>query len=88
MISRGVLRDLFGSHSQLIIYHFMFDPSWEQGCKSCSHFMDTAEGAIVHLAARHTAFAVVSRAPLAKIERSRSVWRGPSTWLSSFGTDF
>jgi hypothetical protein len=86
MISREVLRDLFGRHSQLFIYHFMFDPSWEQGCKSCSHFMDTAEGAIVHLAARHTAFAVVSRAPLAKIEpfKKRMAWTFP--WLSSFGT--
>lgn len=48
------LRDLFGRHDQLIIYHFMFDPDWEQGCKSCSHFMDNAEGAVIHLAARNT----------------------------------
>jgi predicted dithiol-disulfide oxidoreductase (DUF899 family) len=85
---RSNLRDLFGDHRQLIVYHFMFDPSWEQGCKSCSHFMDTAEGAIVHLAARHTAFVVVSRAQLAKIEpfKKRMGWTFP--WFSSFGTDF
>lgn len=63
------LRDLFGRHDQLIIYHFMFDPDWEQGCKSCSHFMDNSQGAIVHLGARNTAFVVISRAPLEKIER-------------------
>ena len=59
------LPDLFGKYQQLIVYHFMFDPSWDQGCKSCSHFMDNSEGAIVHLAARNTSFVVVSRAPLA-----------------------
>ena len=82
------LRDLFGRHDQLIVYHFMFDPDWEQGCKSCSHFIDNSQGAIVHLTARNTAFAVVSRAPLAKIERfkKRMGWTFP--WLSSFGTDF
>ncbi len=85
---RTTLRDLFGNHRQLIIYHFMFDPSWDEGCKSCSHFMDNSAGAIVHLTARDTAFAVVSRAPLAKIEafKGRMGWTFP--WLSSFGTDF
>src|SRR5438128_9555876 len=67
---RANLRDLFGNHDQLIIYHFMFDPSWEEGCKSCSHLMDNSEGAIVHLKARNTAFVVVSRAPLAKDRKS------------------
>jgi len=82
------LRDLFEGHRQLIVYHFMFDPSWEEGCKSCSHFMDNSEGAIVHLAARNTAFAVVSLAPVAKLEafKKRMGWTFP--WLSSFGTDF
>src|SRR5262249_60734538 len=49
------LRELFGTHRQLIIYHFMFDPAWEEGCKSCSHLMDNVAGSIVHLDARHTA---------------------------------
>ncbi len=85
---RTNLRDLFGDHHQLIVYHFMFDPSWDEGCKSCSHFMDNSQGAIVHLAARDTAFVVVSRAPLVKIEsfKKRMGWTFP--WLSSFGTDF
>src|ERR1700693_815456 len=41
------LRDLFGKHRQLLVYHFMFDPVWDESCKSCSHFMDNAESAIV-----------------------------------------
>ncbi|HKA55777.1 MAG TPA: DUF899 domain-containing protein [Candidatus Binatia bacterium] len=85
---RTSLRDLFGQHHQLIVYHFMFAPEWDEGCKSCSHFMDNAAGSIVHLTARNTAFVVVSRAPLAKIEsfKKRMGWTFP--WLSSFGSDF
>ncbi|HJZ75945.1 MAG TPA: DUF899 domain-containing protein [Vicinamibacterales bacterium] len=82
------LRELFKDRRQLIVYHFMFDPQWEEGCKSCSHLMDNAAGSVVHLAARDTAFAVVSRAPLHKIEafKQRMGWQFP--WVSSFGTDF
>ncbi|HKA89354.1 MAG TPA: DUF899 domain-containing protein [Haliangiales bacterium] len=85
---RTRLRDLFAGRRQLALYHFMFDPDWEEGCKSCSHFMDNIAGGIVHLAARDTSFAVVSRAPLAKIEafEKRMGWSFP--WLSSFGSDF
>src|SRR5262249_22729687 len=85
---RVTLRDLFGDHRQLIVYHFMFDPKWDEGCKSCSHFMDNSHGAVVHLAARDTAFVAVSRAPLAKIEafKRRMGWTFP--WVSSFGSDF
>ncbi len=85
---RTSLRDLFECHPQLIVYHFMFDPSWEEGCKSCSFFADNFTGAIVHLAARNTAFAVVSNAPLAKLEafKKRMGWIFP--WYSSFGNSF
>jgi predicted dithiol-disulfide oxidoreductase (DUF899 family) len=85
---RTTLRELFGRHRQLIIYHFMFDPGWDEGCPSCSHCADNFAGALVHLGARDTAFAVVSRAPLAKIEsfRQRMGWTFP--WFSSFGSDF
>lgn len=85
---RVTLADLFKGHRQLIVYHFMFDPAWEEGCKSCSHFMDNAAGSIVHLAARDTSFVVVSRASLAKIERfkERMGWHFP--WVSSFGSEF
>jgi predicted dithiol-disulfide oxidoreductase (DUF899 family) len=85
---RRTLGDLFEGRPQLIVYHFMFDPAWEQGCKNCSFVADHFDGTLAHLAARDTSFAVISRAPLAKIEgyKRRMGWRFP--WLSSFGTDF
>lgn len=82
------LKDLFQGQQQLIVYHFMFDPSAEVGCKSCSHFMDNSAGSIVHLAARDTAFAVLSLAPLEKIEPFRQRMGWTFHWVSSFGTDF
>jgi predicted dithiol-disulfide oxidoreductase (DUF899 family) len=74
---RTHLRDLFEKRRQLIIYHFMFDPSWDEGCKSCSYCADNFVGGIVHLPARNTSFAVISRTPLAKIEafKRRMSWR-------------
>ncbi len=85
---RRTLGDLFDGRRQLLIYHFMFEPDHEEGCKSCSFVADNFAGALVHLAARDTSFAVISRAPLEKIERfkRRMGWSFP--WLSSFGTDF
>jgi predicted dithiol-disulfide oxidoreductase (DUF899 family) len=85
---RASLRDLFGKHPQLIVYHFMLDPSWETGCKSCSLIADNIEGGFVHLAARNTAFAMISRASTATIEafKKRMGWTFP--WLSSSGNDF
>ena len=56
---RKTLRELFENRRQLIVYHFMFDPSWDEGCKSCSHFADNFAGSLVHLTARDTCFAVV-----------------------------
>jgi len=85
---KATLAELFEDRSQLIVYHFMFDPAWDEGCKSCSFVADNFAGALVHLAARDTSFAVISRAPFDKIERfkQRMGWSFP--WLSSFGTDF
>ncbi|MGZ3456795.1 MAG: DUF899 domain-containing protein [Polyangiales bacterium] len=85
---KRTLADLFDGRKQLVVYHFMFDPSWDAGCKSCSFVADNFAGSIVHLAAANTSFAVISRAPLAKIEpfRERMGWR--FRWLSSFGSDF
>ena len=82
------LRDLFGKHRQLVIYHFMFAPTWSEGCKSCSYVMDNVEGGLVHLGAADTAFSAVSRAPLAKLEafKARMGWRFP--WVSSGESDF
>ncbi|HJS37016.1 MAG TPA: DUF899 domain-containing protein [Burkholderiales bacterium] len=85
---RRTLAELFQGRRQLIVYHFMFDPAWDEGCPACSFVADHFDGALPHLAARDTAFAVVSRAPLAKIEafRKRMGWRFP--WLSSLDGDF
>jgi predicted dithiol-disulfide oxidoreductase (DUF899 family) len=85
---KRTLADLFEHRRQLIVYHFMFDPAWNEGCPSCSYVADNFAGAIVHLTARDTSFAVISRAPLDKIEpfKQRMGWSFP--WLSSFGTDF
>jgi predicted dithiol-disulfide oxidoreductase (DUF899 family) len=82
------LRDLFDGRRQLIVYHFMFDPSWDEGCKHCSHFADNFVGCLVHLHARDTSFVGVSRAPIHKIEafKRRMGWSFP--WLSSLENDF
>ena len=81
------LLHLFEGRRQLIVYHFMFDPSWDEGCPNCSFLVDTI-GHLAHLYARDTSLAVVSRAPLAKIEpfKKRMGWTVP--WYSSFGSDF
>src|SRR5215217_3048816 len=64
------LPDLFEGRRQLIIYHFMFDPSWEDGCPSCTAGTDElSPGFFEHLHIRDTSYAIVSRAPLAKLER-------------------
>ncbi len=81
------LLGLFQKRRQLILYHFMFGPNQEAGCDGCSMFVDQV-GHLAHLHARDTAFALVSRAPIAKIEayRQRMGWSIP--WVSSFGSDF
>ena len=81
------LPDLFEGRHQLIVYHFMFDPSWDEGCNACSFLVDSM-GHLAHLHARDTSLALVSRAPLAKIEshKARMGWTVP--WYSSLGNDF
>ena len=85
---RETFADLFAGRSQLIVYHFMFGPGWEQGCPSCSLLADHFDGAAVHLAQRDVTLVVVSRAPLAQIEafKKRMGWR--FKWVSSHGSDF
>jgi len=82
------LADLFHECPQLIVYHFMFAPDWEEGCKSCSFWADNFNGIAIHLDHRDVTFTAVSRAPLAKINayRRRMGWSFP--WVSSFGSDF
>jgi predicted dithiol-disulfide oxidoreductase (DUF899 family) len=85
---RKSLAHLFGDRSQLIVYHFMFDPTWSQGCKSCSFIADHYNGIVVHLAHRDISFVTVSKAPIEKIEqfRARMGWTFP--WVSGAHTDF
>jgi predicted dithiol-disulfide oxidoreductase (DUF899 family) len=85
---KATLADLFDGRSQLIVYHFMFGPGWEEGCKSCSYLADHFDGANLHLPRRDVTFAVISRAPFPEIERfkKRMGWR--FTWLSSYGNNF
>jgi predicted dithiol-disulfide oxidoreductase (DUF899 family) len=86
---KASLLDLFEGRRQLIVGHFMFDPSWEDGCPSCSAGADeVSKGLLEHLHARETTLAYVSRAPLDKIERykTKKGWTFP--WYSSHGSDF
>src|SRR6266478_4826162 len=85
---KETLADLFDGRSQLIVYHFMFGPDWEEGCKSCSYLADHFDGANWHLPHRDVTLAVISRAPLAEIEKykKRMGWR--FKWVSSHGNDF
>ena len=82
------LSDLFEGRSQLIVYHFMLGPGWEQGCKSCSYLADHFDGANWHLPHRDVTFVAVSRAPSSEIQayQKRMGWR--FNWVSSFGYDF
>lgn len=83
------LPDLFEGRAQLIIYHFMYDPEWEVGCSSCTAGTDElSAGFLDHLHTRDTTYAMVSRAPLAKLEawKAKRGWDVP--WYSSYGTDF
>ena len=82
------LSDLFERRSQLIVYHFMFGPGWEEGCKSCSYMANHFDGANWHLPHRDVTFVVVSRAPLSELDayKKRMGWR--FKWVSSHGNDF
>ena len=85
---RRTLGELFAGRRQLMVQHFMLAPGWEQGCKSCSFMADHLAGAQVHLAQRDLAVVLVSRAPLAEIERFRRRMGWDVAWASSHGSDF
>ena len=83
------LADMFDGRRQLVLYHFMFDPSWEDGCMSCTAGTDElSPGFLDHLHTRDTSYALVSRAPLEKLERWKAKRGWDIPWYSSFGTDF
>src|SRR5256886_7917256 len=85
---KETLADLFEGRSQLMVYHFMFGPGWEEGCRSCSYLMDHVDGMLPHLSARDVTFSAISRASIAQIEsfKKRMGWR--FKWVSSGGNDF
>jgi predicted dithiol-disulfide oxidoreductase (DUF899 family) len=82
------LADLFRGRSQLLVYHFMFGPDYTAGCPACSAIADGFNGSVVHLANHDVTLAVVSRAPLAKLQayQRRMGWSFP--WASSLASDF
>lgn len=82
------LSELFDGRSQLIVYHFMYGPDWQEGCKSCSFLADHFDPAVVHLAQRDVTMIAASRAPLEELQkfRKRMGWR--FKWVSSLGSDF
>ncbi len=82
------LADLFDGRRQLMVQHFMLAPGWEQGCKSCSFMTDHLGGAQVHLAHRDVTVLLVSRAPLAEIERFRKRMGWELAWVSARDNDF
>ena len=81
------LVDLFEERTQLIIYHFMFAPEWEKGCMGCTGFVNSL-GNLLLLNERDTTFALVSRAPLSKLETYKQLKGWTIPWYSSFGSDF
>ena len=82
------LFDLFDGRRQLIIYHFMFDPSWEDGCPSCTNLVDNTPLRLAGIQESNTSLVLVSRAPLVKLDayKARRNWTIP--WFSSYGSDF
>lgn len=85
---RVTLSDVFDGRSQLLVYHFMFGPDWDEGCPSCSFWADSFDGVGVHLAHRDVTFVCVSRAPYPRLAayRDRMGWTFP--WFSSAPSRF
>jgi len=86
--SARTLTELFDGRNQLLVYHFMFGPSYEAGCPTCSSMADTVDGALPHLRARDVTMTYVSQAPLEKLQeyKRRMGWNMP--WVSSARSDF
>lgn len=82
------LSELFDGRSQLIVYHFMYGPDWETGCKSCSFLADHFNPAIVHLNQRDVSMVAVSRAPVDVLERYKERMGWNFRWVSSQGNSF
>jgi predicted dithiol-disulfide oxidoreductase (DUF899 family) len=85
---KQTLSQLFDGRSQLVVYHFMFGPDWEVGCKSCSFWADNFNGIVPHLNQRDVTFVAISRAPLSKLQAFAKRLGWSFKWLSSFASDF
>jgi predicted dithiol-disulfide oxidoreductase (DUF899 family) len=85
---KETLGDLFAGRSQLVVYHFMFDPNSDAGCRGCSFWADNYNGIIPHLQQRDVAFAAVSRAPLAKLQSFAARMGWSFKWVCSANSDF
>jgi len=85
---KETLAELFDGRSQLVVQHFMFDPAWDAGCKSCSFWADGFERHVVHLQARDVTLVAISRAPLAKLVAFQQRMGWSFKWVSSLGNDF
>ena len=82
------LADLFDGCTQLLVYHFMFGPDWQEGCPSCSFWADNYQGTLPHLRARDINLVAVSRAPLAKLQSYRDRMGWTFDWVSSAPSRF
>ncbi len=85
---KETLSELFDGRSQLIVYHFMFDPRWEAGCPHCSHVADSFNGIIRHLNQRDVTMVAVSQAPFGKLAAYKQRMGWNFKWVSSSETDF
>jgi predicted dithiol-disulfide oxidoreductase (DUF899 family) len=82
------LADLFDGRSQLIVYHFMFGPEWEEGCPGCSLLSDQVDGARRHFEHDDVSFVAVSRGPIEKLQAYRKRMGWTFRWVSSAASDF
>jgi predicted dithiol-disulfide oxidoreductase (DUF899 family) len=85
---KATLADLFEGRSQLIVYHFMYGPDWEEGCPSCSFWADSFNGIVEHLKARDVTMIAVSRAPYPALKKFQKRMGWSFNWVSSLGSDF
>ena len=85
---RETLAELFDGRSQLLVYHFMFSPDWQAGCKHCSFWADNFDRVVVHLNHRDVTMLAVSRAPYAKLEAYEKRMGWTFKWVSSGETTF
>ncbi len=82
------LADLFDGRSQLFVYHFMFDPAWEEGCTGCSFVADHVDDSRIHFEQADLSFAAISRAPIEKLEAFKKRMGWTFNWVSSFHNNF